>query len=87
MAHAFQAGSFAQLSQPNDLYIGYVLHKTFLEVNEKGAEAAAVTAVAMKARKRATNNFTMRVDRPFLFTIHEQTTGLILFIGHFESIS
>ncbi|MBN2703021.1 MAG: outer membrane lipoprotein-sorting protein [Pontiellaceae bacterium] len=63
---------------PNDLYIGEVLHKAFIEVNEEGTEAAAATAVVMKLRGIPQQFI---VDRPFLFCIRENTTGTILFIG------
>jgi serpin B len=67
------------------LYIGKVLHKAFVEVNEKGTEAAAATAVLMPAASAApvTVPFTptFKADRPFLFLIRDQKTGSILFLG------
>ncbi|MBN1670592.1 MAG: serpin family protein [Kiritimatiellae bacterium] len=68
--------------RPNWLYIGAVIHKAFVEVNEEGTEAAAATAVVMVARAampRPTPVF--RADRPFLFLIRERTTGSFLFLG------
>jgi serpin B len=72
--------------RPNDyLYISNVFHKTFVEVDEKGTEAAAATAVVMM---RATAHFEdkpkpieVRVDRPFLFAIQDRPSGACLFIG------
>jgi serpin B len=88
MSHIFRAGSFPELTDPDDLFISAIIHKTFLEVNEKGAEAAAVTAIHMKALARVqVRTFVMKVDRPFLFTIHDNVTGLVMFIGHIDSIS
>jgi serpin B len=65
------------------IYIDQVLHKTFLEVDEKGTEAAAVTS----ARMTVTSTYPpkepviMRIDHPFLFAIRERQTGNVLFIG------
>jgi len=60
-------------------YIDKVLHKTFVDVNEEGTEAAAVTVVGIY--DSASPAKTMRVDRPFIFAIREKTTGTILFMG------
>jgi serine protease inhibitor len=64
------------------LYISKVLHKAFVEVNEKGTEAAAATAVQMD-EKSAEPPFapTFRADKPFVFLIRDQKTGAILFLG------
>ena len=59
------------------LFISEVRHKTIIEVNEEGTEAAAVTAVVgVKSLPPA-----FRVDRPFLFAIHDDRTQTILFMG------
>ena len=64
------------------LYVGLVLHKAFVEVNEEGTEAAAATAVVMKARAmRLAAPPEFRADHPFLFLIREEATGAILFLG------
>ena len=54
------------------------LHKTYVDVNEEGTEAAAVTAVEMG---RTSAPPTTVVDRPFLFAIRERFSGTILFMG------
>lgn len=64
------------------IYIGDVLQKTFVNVDEEGAEAAAVTSVsflAMAAGPPQTK--IMKLDRPFFYIIRENSTGNILFIG------
>lgn len=71
---------------PNDyLYISRVFHKTFLDLDEKGTEAAAATAVAM-ARSLAIlqrpQAVEVRVDHPFLFAIQHRESGACLFLGH-----
>jgi len=61
-----------------DLVIDEVKQKTFLEVNEKGTEAAAVTSVGVRP---ASLPPTFRADRPFLVAIRERLSGTILFVG------
>jgi serine protease inhibitor len=70
------------------LFISAVRHKTFVEVNEKGTEAAAVTGVPMPATGPAheppkTRPFipTFWADKPFLFAICDTETNSILFLG------
>jgi serpin B len=60
-----------------DLFIDEVKQKTFLDVNEKGTEAAAVTSVAIA--EAAPASFT--ANRPFLLAIRERLSGTLLFIG------
>lgn len=76
-------------SDPDDrLYISKVLHKAFVEVNEKGAEAAAATAVMMARPTSAPAAFPFtpefRADRPFLFLIRDMDSGMILFLGRIQ---
>ena len=67
---------FSDLS-PGPLCVDFVRQKTFVEVDEAGTRAAAVTAVGA----RAVSFFGFLVDRPFLFAIRERLSGTILFIG------
>ena len=69
---------FSGMDGTKKLYIGAVVHKAFVEVNEEGTEAAAATAVVMK-RMSMPPQFT--ANRPFVFLIRENSTGTILFIG------
>jgi len=64
-----------------NLFISKVRHKTFVEVNEEGTEAAAVTSVEMTLESVGPDITTMRVDRPFIFVIGENHSGSILFAG------
>jgi serpin B len=61
-----------------NLYISEVKHKTFVKVDEEGTEAAAATSVEIGIT--SVGPF-MRVDRPFIFAIRENHSGIILFIG------
>lgn len=70
--------------------IGDVKHKTFVEVNEEGTEAAAVTSVEMKVTSAMPEEelpFQMIVDRPFFFTISDRQTGTIIFMGAIKNPS
>jgi serpin B len=58
--------------------ISDVKHKTFVEVNEEGTEAAAVTSVGVGVTSMPVE---LRVDRPFLVAIRERFSGTILFLG------
>ncbi len=84
MAIAFNSGAAdfsAMRAVPPNLYIGEVKHKTFVEVNEEGTEAAAATSVEIKDESAPLNYFSLIADRPFFFSIVDQKTGSILFMG------
>ena len=69
------------------LYISEAVQKTFVEVNEEGTEAAAVSGIAMRptfVQRPTAPPFTMIVDRPFYVAIRENQTGTILFHGTIE---
>jgi len=72
---------FSGINGTGGLRISKVLHKSFVEVNEEGTEAAAVTMVEIIETSAGTGNTVFYVDRPFLFAIRETSTGAILFIG------
>ncbi len=84
MKTMFQPGraDFTAMS-PSSVYMNRVKHKTFLEVNEEGTEAAGVTSISirMTSINPREENFTMIVDRPFFCTIIDKETGSILFMG------
>ncbi len=69
---------FKALSPVDGVYISEVLQKTFVEVNEEGTEAAAVTNVGVSVTSGPP---TFRADRPFVFAIRERFSNTILFIG------
>lgn len=68
------------------LYIGQVIHKTAFELNEKGTEAAAVTAVIMDAATAMPPDdlIVLRFDRPFVYGIVDLDNGAPLFLGTME---
>ncbi len=62
--------------------ISEVRHKTFIEVNEEGTEAAAATSVAMVRTSMPVHPpFQMTMDRPFFFAIRDDQTKALLFMG------
>lgn len=63
-----------------ELYIDGVLHKSFIEVNEEGTEAAAVTSVSIGVTS-VPNYPYMILNKPFIFVIRENQTNEVLFIG------
>jgi serine protease inhibitor len=80
---------FTGINKNGGLFISDVLHKTYVDVDEEGTEAAAVTVVEMRVTSVGgeTGGFSMSVDRPFLFAIREKSSGVILFIGKMNNPS
>lgn len=78
-----EKADFSGMDGARDLFIGAVLHKAVVEVDEKGAEAAAASAVEMRAGSIQVKEalVALTVDRPFLVVIHDRQTGAILFLG------
>jgi serpin B len=72
------SADFSGMDGTKNLAIGFVIHQGFVEVNEKGTEAAAATAVGMIATS-ATPSF--YADHPFIFLIQDRESGNILFMG------
>jgi len=83
MADAFKPGvaDFSGMDGTHDLFIGAVVHKAFVAVDEAGTEAAAATAVIMRLESAPAQPVQVTVDRPFVFLIRDLETGAILFVG------
>ncbi len=83
MAEAFGTRSDFSNMTANPSSISKVLQKTYMDVNEEGTEAAAVTAVVMTSRamhfEQPPIEFT--VDRPFVVALMDRDTHEILFLG------
>jgi serpin B len=93
MPSAFDAAKadFTGMANPKDprdrLCIGSVFHKAFVKVDEKGTEAAAATSVQMLragSMMAPTPPMPFNVDRPFLFFIRDEATGLVVFMGRVQ---
>jgi len=80
MTDAFEPGTadFSGIEPSRQLYVGDVLQKAFIAVDESGAEAAAATAVTMNLALAPQNEMTFAADRPFLCFIRD-ASGEILF--------
>ena len=80
MVKAFEASADFTNIADDDFMISRVLHDTFIDVNEEGTEAAAVTVVEI-VKSSFPMNPIVRVNKPFVFVIRERSSGVILFIG------
>lgn len=82
MATAFSnAADFSGMTTEERLAISEVIHESFVAVDEKGTEAAAATAVVMRATAAPAEPVTLKVDRPFLFLIVDTQNRTPLFLG------
>ncbi len=79
ITHAFGGTANFKGICDDPIHISDVIHQCVVEVDEKGTEAAAATAVIFK--KMYVKPKIFKVDRPFLFFIRDQNTNTILFIG------
>lgn len=88
MGDAFDGGladfSLLNAAHSKGLYISEVKHKTFIRVDEKGTEAAAVTSVAIDESMPSYDK-ELILDRPFIYGIVDLATGLPLFTGILEN--
>jgi len=78
---------FSGISSKEPLTISQVVHKAFVEVSERGTEAAAATGVGvtMASMHVADQPVVFRADHPFIFLIRDTRSGVILFIGRLTS--
>ncbi|KAK1364232.1 Serine protease inhibitor (SERPIN) family protein [Heracleum sosnowskyi] len=80
------AGLTEMVDSPLPLFVSQMVHKAFIEVDEKGTEAAAATVVDMLCVCSRFPPIEVKIDfvadHPFLFVIRENTTGMVQFIGH-----
>lgn len=83
MKTAFQKTmGFSSINPDVRIGISQVIHDTFLEVKEDGAEAAAVTVIALATEMASMEEVpSMKIDRPFFCAISNVETGNIVFLG------
>ena len=81
----FSGGDLTEMvdsSVSQNLYVSSIYHKSFIEVNEEGTEAAAASAATIRLRGvQFPTKIDFVADHPFLFLIREDLTGTVLFIG------
>lgn len=75
------AADFSGMTGGRDLAISDVIHKSFVEVDEAGTEAAAATAVIMRLTAMPAEPVQLVIDRSFVFVIRDIETGTVLFVG------
>ncbi len=84
MSVAFTAGkaNFSRMSD-KEAFISFVIQDTFIATDEVGTEAAAVTSVGITTTSFPTSSekVIFKADKPFIYLIHEKSTGSILFMG------
>lgn len=83
LAFSQTGADFSGMTGSRNLFISKVIHQAFVNVDEKGTEAAAATAVTME-RTMAPKHVEPKIfnaDHPFIFLIKDNTTGSILFMG------
>ena len=83
------AADFSGITDPSvyPLAISEVVHKTFIDLSEKGTKAAAVTEIGMKATSAYVENIKyVTLDRPFVFMILDNTNKTPIFIGSLSNI-
>jgi serpin B len=83
MTLAFTPGADFKGISSEPLAIDWVKQKTYVDVNEEGTEAAAVTGVGVRSMvvRKEPPPFRMIVDRPFVVALREKKTGILLFLG------
>ncbi len=82
MPEAFTSNAdFTNINAAGNLFISRVKHKTFIDVNEKGTEAAAVTSVGISFTSMPE---AFVADEPFLFIIREKESNALIFMGKVE---
>jgi serpin B len=86
MPLAFDPGGadFSGINPQERPFISFVIHQANIDVDEKGTEAAAATAVGGDVAGpgvRPAKDITMRLDKPYLFFVRDVETGAILFMG------
>jgi len=80
-AFSDQQADFSGMTGNRELSISKVIHKAFVGVDEAGTEAAAATAVIMRATAMPAMPQEVTVDRPFIFLIRDVQTGSVIFVG------
>jgi serpin B len=89
MQDAFTPGvaNFSGIDGGDDLFLSFVLHKAWVQVNEAGTEAAAATGAGSTARGGTSIAPVFRADHPFIFIIRDTQTGSLLFLGRLANPS
>jgi serpin B len=81
-AFAPLSANFSGIDGTREIFIGNIIQKAYISVDEYGTEAAAATAATMKTTALNPDlPIIVKIDHPFIFAIRDQQTGTVLFIG------
>jgi serpin B len=72
---------FSGMTGSKDCFVGAVVQKASIEVNEVGSEAAAATSTGIELNIFVPPKTPFHCDRPFLFVIKDDLSGMVLFTG------
>lgn len=74
---------FRNMFDSGNMWFSDTIHKTYIEVDEKGTEAAAVTAIGMMTSARPSQPVELKFNKPFYFVIRDNISGETLFMGRY----
>lgn len=74
---------FTKMFDKGNMWFTKTIHKTFINVDEKGTEVAAVTAIGMAGSSLPPEPIELKFNKPFYFAIRDNTSGETLFVGRF----
>lgn len=78
---------FSNMFEEKGMFISDTIHKTYISVDEKGTEAAAVTGIGMGGSSMPPEPIEVKFNKPFTFVIRDNSNGEILFMGEYSYIS
>ena len=81
-----QTAQFEKMFDSGSMYFIDIIHKTFINVDEKGTEATAVTAIGMGGSALPPEPIEIKFNKPFYFAIRDNTSGEILFMGRYAFV-
>ena len=82
-AFSMEKADFKKMFNMGNMFITNTIHKTYISVDEKGTEAAAVTAIAMAGSALPPEPVEIKFNKPFWFVVRDNFSGETLFIGRY----
>lgn len=80
-----ESADFSKMFKSGNMQLTDTVHKTYIDVNEKGTEAAAVTGIAMAGSALPPEPIEFKANKPFYFMICDNSDGTVLFAGRYAS--
>ena len=78
-----KTADFTKMFDKGNMWFTNTIHKTYIDVDEKGTEAAAVTAIGMAGSALPPEPIELKFNKPFYFAIRDNTSGETLFMGRY----